>query len=130
MTPYEKFLKPSYIKKFNTVLKKLVKLKFERKYHQKIELKLYGIKIRPKNSVYSQVPIEKLSDMQAEVLFFIDTEPSKFVRDNFFEEILLTDGGLLVELSKKIFGVRTHLRLNFFLTKGLYIHWIMLLKII
>ena len=108
MTPYEKFLKPSYIKKFNTVLKKLVKLKFERKYHQKIELKLYGIKIRPKNSVYSQVPIEKLSDMQAEVLFFIDTEPSKFVRDNFFEEILLTDGGLLLELSKKnIWGTDT-----------------------
>ena len=108
MTPYEKFLKPSYIKKFNTVLKKLVKLKFERKYHQKIELKLYGIKIRPKNSVYSQVPIEKLSDMQAEVLFFIDTETSKFVRDNFFEEILLTDGGLLLELSKKnIWGTDT-----------------------
>jgi hypothetical protein len=101
MTPYERFLKPSYIKKFNTVLKKLVELKFERKYHQKVELKLYGIKIKPKNSVYSQVPIEKLSDVQAEVLFFIDTEPSKFVRDNFFEEILLTDGGLLLGLSKK-----------------------------
>jgi len=108
MTPYERFLKPSYIKKFNTVLKKLVELKFERKYHQKVELKLYGIKIKPKNSVYSQVPIEKLSDMQAKVLFFIDTEPSKFVRDNFFEEILLTDGGLLLGLSKKnIWGTDT-----------------------
>jgi len=108
MTPYERFLKPSYIKKFNTVLKKLVELKFERKYHQKVELKLYGIKIKPKNSVYSQVPIEKLLDMQAKVLFFIDTEPSKFVRDNFFEEILLTDGGLLLGLSKKnIWGTDT-----------------------
>jgi hypothetical protein len=108
MTPYEKFLKPSYIKKFNTVLKKIVELKFERKYHQKVKLKLYGIKIKPKNSVYSQVPVEKLLDVQAEVLFFIDTEPSKFVRDNFFEEILLTDGGLLLGLSKKnIWGTDT-----------------------
>jgi hypothetical protein len=108
MTPYEKFINPRYVKMFNHFLNTVVAKKFERKYHQEVTLKLYGIKIKPKNSVYSQVPIEKLSDIQAEVLFFIDTEPSKFVRDNFFDEILLVDGALFLGLSKKnIWGTDT-----------------------
>jgi hypothetical protein len=77
---------------FNHFLKTVVEKKFERKYHQDIKLKLYGIKIKPKSSVYDAIPIEELMPSQATVIFFIDSENPKLHSSNFIETIIYREG--------------------------------------
>lgn len=116
MEPYKKFIRPSYVKKFNHFLKSVVEPKFKKKYHKDIELKLYGIGITPKSSVYDDIPKEELLDSQATVSFFIDTEPS-YIRTNFIEDLILIDGKTFLQLQNADYmgyePEKFRLRINF-----------------
>jgi len=92
MEPYKKFINTRYVKMFNHFLKTVVEKKFERKYHQEIKLKLYGIKIKPKSSVYKEIPLEELLPSQAIVVFFIDSENPKLHSSDFIETIIYREG--------------------------------------
>lgn len=92
MEPYKKFINPKYVKLFNHFLKTVVAKKFERKYHQDIKLNLYGIKIKPKNSVYEAIPVEELMPSQATVTFFIDSENPRVNTSDFIETLIYREG--------------------------------------
>jgi hypothetical protein len=92
MEPYKKFINPKYVKLFNHFLKIVVEKKFERKYHQDIKLNLYGIKIKPKNSVYEAIPVEELMPSQATVTFFIDSENPRVNTSDFIENVIYSEG--------------------------------------
>ena len=116
MEPYKKFIRSSYVKKFNHFLKSVVEPKFKKKYHKDIELKLYGIGITPKSSVYDAIPKEELLDSQTTVSFFIDTEPS-YIRTNFIEDLILIDGKTFLQLQNADYmgyePEKFRLRINF-----------------
>ena len=97
MTPYNRFINERYIRLFNSYLKGVCEPLFYEKYKKKVKLKLYGIGIRPKSSVYDGIPKEELLDSQAIVSFFIDTEPSH-LRTNFFEELIIDRGKSILQL--------------------------------
>jgi len=97
MEPYKRFIRPSYVKKFNNFLNDVVVPKFKKKYKKDIKLKLYGIGITPKSSVYDAIPKEELLDSQATVSFFIDTEPSIY-SSNFIEDLIFNEGKLFLQL--------------------------------
>ena len=97
MTPYNRFINERYIRLFNSYLKSVCEPLFYEKYKKKVKLKLYGIGIKPKSSVYDGIPKEELLDSQAIVSFFIDTEPSH-LRTNFFEELIIDRGKSILQL--------------------------------
>jgi len=97
MTPYNRFINKNYIRLFNRYLKSVCEPLFYEKYKKKVELKLYGIVIRRKNSIYDGIPKEELLDSQAQVMFFIDTEPN-IIRTNFFEELIMDRGKSILQL--------------------------------
>ena len=97
MTPYNRFINERYIRLFNSFLKNVCEPIFYEKYKKKVNLKLYGIGIRPKSSVYDGIPKEELLDSQSKVIFFIDTEPSH-LRTNFFEELIIDRGKSILQL--------------------------------
>ena len=97
MTPYNRFINERYIRLLNSYLKGVCEPLFYEKYKKKVKLKLYGIGIRPKSSVYDGIPKEELLDSQAIVSFFIDTEPSH-LRTNFFEELIIDRGKSILQL--------------------------------
>jgi hypothetical protein len=92
MTPYKRFINPTYVKVFNYFLKNVVEKQFERKYHQEIKLKLYGIKIKPNSKAYNSIPAEELLNSQAMVIFFIDSENPKLHSSNFVEDLIYKGG--------------------------------------
>jgi hypothetical protein len=92
MTPYQKFINPTYVKVFNYFLKNVVEKQFERKYHQEIKLKLYGISIQPNSKSYYSIPVEELLTSQAMVSFFIDSENPKLHTSNFIEDLIFKGG--------------------------------------
>lgn len=98
MEPYKKFIRPSYVKKFNHFLKNVCEPKIFKKYNRAVKLKLYGIGITPKSSVYDYISKEELLDSQATVSFFIDTEPSIFRGINYLEELIWFDGKSFLQL--------------------------------
>lgn len=115
MEPYKKFIRSSYTKRFNHFLNNVVEPKFKKKYKKDIKLKLYGISITPKSSIYNAIPIEELLDSQATVSFFIDTEPSN-IRTNFIEDLILIDGKNFLQLQNTSWVHEPNkalLRLNF-----------------
>jgi hypothetical protein len=92
MEPYKRFINPRYVKLFNHFLKTVVEKQFERKYHQDIKLNLYGIKIKPKSSVYEAIPVEELMSSQATVTFFIDSENPRINTSDFIETLIYREG--------------------------------------
>jgi len=98
MGPYERFINPRYVKIFNHFLKEVCEAAIENKYHTKVKLKLYGIGVRPKSSVYEEIPKEELLDSQTKVDFFIDSEPSRFSRFNVVEDLILLEGKSFLQL--------------------------------
>ena len=98
MEPYKKFIRESYVRRFNHFLKNVCEPKIFKKYNRTVKLKLYGIGITPKSSVYDYIPKEELLDSQATVSFFIDTEPSIFRGLNYLEEIIWFDGKNFLQL--------------------------------
>jgi len=92
MEPYKKFINPKYVKLFNHFLNTVVAKKFEHKYHQDIKLNLYGIKIKPKSSVYEVIPVEELMPSQATVIFFIDSENPRVNTSDFIETLIYREG--------------------------------------
>ena len=98
MTPYKRFINPRYVKMFNHFLKEVCEPAIENKYRTKVKLKLYGIGVRPKSSVYEAIPKEELLDSQTKVDFFIDSEPSRFSRFNLVEDLILLEGKSFLQL--------------------------------
>jgi len=98
MTPYKKFINPTYVKVFNYFLKNVVEKQFERKYHQEIKLKLYGISIEPKSSVYEAIPKEELLPSQAMIKFFIDSKNPQLYTSNFIEDLIFNGGKVFLQL--------------------------------
>jgi|688.fasta_scaffold14148_15 hypothetical protein len=103
MTPYKRFVNPTYVKVFNYYLKTVVEKQFERKYHQEIKLKLYGISIQPKNSRYNTIPVDELTDQQTKVKFFIDTYPNKISTSTYLEELIFPKGTTFLQLKNGSF---------------------------
>jgi hypothetical protein len=116
MTPYNRFINKKYIRLFNHYLKSVCEPLFYEKYKKKVELKLYGIVIRRKNSIYDGIPKEELLDSQAQVMFIIDTEP-RINRTNFFEELIIDRGKYILQLKNgNEFGYdpeKFYLKVNF-----------------
>ena len=56
MEPYKRFIRESYVKRFNHFLKNVCEPKIKQKYNRAVKLKLYGIGITPKSSVYDAIP--------------------------------------------------------------------------
>jgi hypothetical protein len=92
MEPYKRFIRESYVKRFNYFLKNVVEKKFANKYHQDIKLNLYGIKIKPNSKAYKSIPAEELLVPQTTVIFFIDSENPKLNTSDFIESLLYRDG--------------------------------------
>jgi hypothetical protein len=116
MGVYKRFTNPRYIKSFNHFLQKVVEPGVYKKYNRKVKLKLYGIGITPKSSIYEAIPKEELLNSQATVSFFIDTQPSYRGLD-YVENLIYNDGKVFLQLDDgDIFGydpekfrVRIHL---------------------
>jgi len=98
MGPYKRFINPRYVKMFNHFLKNVCEPKIFKKYNREVKLKLYGIGITPKSSVYEAIPKEELLDSQATVSFFIDSEPSSFRGLSYVEELIWFDGKTFLQL--------------------------------
>lgn len=98
MGPYERFINRRYVKIFNHFLKEVCEPAIYNKYHMKVQLKLYGIAVRPKSSAYEEIPKEELLDSQTKVDFFIDSEPSRFSRFNMVEDLILNEGKNFLQL--------------------------------
>jgi hypothetical protein len=98
MEPYKRFIRESYVKRFNHFLKNVCEPKIFKKYNRAVKLKLYGIGVNPKKSVYEGIPKEELLDSQATVSFFIDSEPSIFRGLNYLEELIWFDGKSFLQL--------------------------------
>ena len=98
MKLYEKFINPRYVKTFNHFLQKVCEPKIKQKYNRDVKLTLYGISIRPKNSIYNLIPKDELTQSQGNVNFFIDSNPSKLTPHNFVEGLILGDGRTFLNL--------------------------------
>jgi len=80
MEPYKIFANSTYPKLFNHFLKKFITPKINKEISEQlkvnnpdVELKIYGFLIRPKNSIYENIPVEELLVEQCKVDFFIDS---------------------------------------------------------
>jgi hypothetical protein len=101
MTPYERFINRRYVKMFNHFLKEVVEPIVYEKYQKKIKFKLYGISVRPKNSIYEAIPKEELLDSQATVSFFIDSEQNDYLENiNFIEDLIFLKGRSFLQLQE------------------------------
>ena len=98
MEPYKRFIRESYVKRFNHFLKNVCEPKIFKKYNRTVKLKLHGIGITPKSSVYEGIPKEELLDSQTTVSFFIDSEPTIFKGLNYLEELIWFDGKTFLQL--------------------------------
>jgi len=101
MKPYERFINRRYVKIFNHFLKEVVEPIVYDKYQKKIKFKLYGISVRPKNSIYEAIPKEDLLDSQATVSFFIDSEQNDYLENiNFIEDLIFLKGRSFLQLQE------------------------------
>ena len=98
MEPYKRFIRESYVKRFNHFLKNVCEPKIKQKYNRAVKLKLHGIGITPKSPGHDTAPKEELLDSQATVSFFIDSEPSIFRGLNYVEELIWFDGKSFLQL--------------------------------
>lgn len=105
MTVYEKFINERYINLFNTFLNKVVEPRLRKEIHAtiKLKLKLYGISIQPKSRQYANIPIEELTDQQANVYFFIDLHPNISIRETTIIRILSETGSKILGLKYENF---------------------------
>jgi len=108
MTPYQKFINPRYVKLFNNFLDKVVEPRLRKEIHAtaKLEMRLYGISIKPKMFDLKKIPSEELTDSQAIVTFFIDIEPNVKI---FHTELVK----ILYEMGDKILGLKYENFYNF-----------------
>ena len=108
MTPYQKFINPRYVKLFNNFLDKVIEPRLRKELYAtiKLKLRLYGIKIKPKKTSFNNIPVEKLTDPQTIVTFFIDVDPDITIRESMLVKIMY-------ELGEKILGLKYENFFNF-----------------
>lgn len=84
MTEYEKFINPSYIKRLNSFIKKVVEPAYKKKFNRDLKIRLKGITAKSKYSDDTNPWDEDLV-----FYFFFETEPSYFQNLSLMEEILM-----------------------------------------
>jgi len=112
MEPYKIFANSSYSKLFNHFLKKFITPKINEEISEQlkvnnpdVELKIYGFLIRPKNSIYENIPVEELLVEQCKVDFFIDSNKFLPIIRKFepsIESYILENGKTFLHLQKFI----------------------------
>lgn len=84
MTAYEKFINPSYIKRLNSFIKKVVEPAYKKKFNKDFKIRLKGIAARSKYS-----DDENPFDEDLVFFFMFETDPSYLQNLSLMEEILM-----------------------------------------